>query len=188
MATTTIRELLRDHVSLEVESVDRVYLNGYLPSLQTSGSLVYFLEQHRGNLIASPVLLGAITQAFVSGVEAFAKAQDIPLVPWGAANAKTMWRRATVAGSRRPRASCSSAWRKSSSKRSRRKRNGRATGCAFSSRVESVYVKTYYFYLPETGVWPWLYQGGHLSPYPVKVCLNGHEWAQRRVTSGGNCL
>ncbi|NTU62832.1 MAG: hypothetical protein HGB05_05370, partial [Chloroflexi bacterium] len=75
MATTTIRELLRDHVSLEDESVDRVYLNGYLPSLQTSGSLVYFLEQHRGNLIASPVLLGAITQAFVSGVEAFAKAR-----------------------------------------------------------------------------------------------------------------
>ena len=44
----TIPELLCDHVSLDIECVDRVYLNGYVPTLQTSGALVYFLEQQRG--------------------------------------------------------------------------------------------------------------------------------------------
>lgn len=50
----TIAELLREHVSLDLECVDRVYLNGYVPALQTSGGLVYFLEHQRGQIIASP--------------------------------------------------------------------------------------------------------------------------------------
>ena len=41
----TIPELLRDHVTLDIECVDRVYLNGYVPTMQTSGALVYFLER-----------------------------------------------------------------------------------------------------------------------------------------------
>src|SRR5258708_28400127 len=77
---TTIPELLREHVALEVECVDRVYLNGYVPKLQTSGALVYFLERHRGELIASPASLGQIGQTFVGAVEAFARAHDVPLV------------------------------------------------------------------------------------------------------------
>jgi hypothetical protein len=76
----TIPELLRDHVSLDLECVDRVYLNGWMPHLQTSGALVYFLEHHRRNVMASPVLLGQITQTFVAGVEAYAKTHAIPLV------------------------------------------------------------------------------------------------------------
>ena len=65
----TIPELLRDHVSLDIECVDRVYLNGYLPMMQTSGALVYFLERHRGAMIASPALLGEISRGFVADVE-----------------------------------------------------------------------------------------------------------------------
>ena len=76
----TISELLRDHVSLEVECVDRAYLNGYVPTLQTSGSLVYFLERHRGELIASPALLGKIGDNLDAAVKTFAQAHHIPVV------------------------------------------------------------------------------------------------------------
>jgi hypothetical protein len=76
----TVTEILRDHVSLDIECVDRVYLNGYVPTLQTSGALVYFLEQQRGAMIASPALLGESSHRFVADVEAFAQAQHIPLV------------------------------------------------------------------------------------------------------------
>ena len=58
----TIPELLREHVSLDLECVDRVYMNGYIPVMQSSGGLVYFLEHQRGQPIASPALLGEITQ------------------------------------------------------------------------------------------------------------------------------
>ena len=76
----TIPELLREHVSLDLECVDRVYMNGYIPVLQSSGGLVYFLEQQRGQLIASPVMLGEITQSFAAQVEAYAKQENIPIV------------------------------------------------------------------------------------------------------------
>ncbi len=31
----SIPELLEEHVSLTIESIDRVYLNGYIPTMQT---------------------------------------------------------------------------------------------------------------------------------------------------------
>ena len=62
-----INELLEGHVTLEVEGIDRLYLNGYLPSLATGGGLIRFLTEHLGKPIPSPVLLGQITQSWVEG-------------------------------------------------------------------------------------------------------------------------
>src|SRR6516165_8649827 len=62
-----INELLEGHVTLEVECLDRLYLNGYLPSLATGGGLIRFLTEHWGKPIPSPARLGQITP---SGVEA----------------------------------------------------------------------------------------------------------------------
>ena len=49
--------ILRDHVTLQLESIDRIYLGGYLPGLQQSMRKLYFLKHHRGNPYASTVLL-----------------------------------------------------------------------------------------------------------------------------------
>src|ERR671932_484272 len=76
----TIDELLREHVTLEVECLDRLYLNGYVPTLQMSGQLVTFLTQHRGHPIPSPALLQQMGEAFVQAVRAFATAQHIPIL------------------------------------------------------------------------------------------------------------
>jgi hypothetical protein len=75
-----VAELIRDHVTLEVECVDRLYLNGYIPTLQNSGQLVYFLTKHRGHPIPSPKLLGDITQGFHEKVKRFARELGVPMV------------------------------------------------------------------------------------------------------------
>jgi len=77
---TNINDLLREHVTLTVECMDRIYLNGYVPTLQTPGQLVNFLIGHQGHKIPSPVLLGRITQAFVRAIKSFAQGNNIPLV------------------------------------------------------------------------------------------------------------
>ena len=74
-----VRDLLEGHIDLELESIDRLYLNGYVPQLQHGAGLVGFLCQQRGQPIASPALLGQITGKFVAEVKAFAKEQAIPL-------------------------------------------------------------------------------------------------------------
>ena len=60
-----INEILRDHVTLEVECMDRIYLNGYVPKLQTGGQLVTFIMERLGKPIPSPALLGELTQDFL---------------------------------------------------------------------------------------------------------------------------
>ena len=75
-----INELLEGHVTLEVECIDRLYLNGYLPSLATGGGLIRFLTEHLGKPIPSPVLLGQITQSWVAAWKRWASQQGIPLI------------------------------------------------------------------------------------------------------------
>ena len=77
--TPNVRDLLEGHIGLELESIDRLYLNGYVAQLQHGAGLVGFLSQQRGHPIASPALLGQITGSFVAEVKAFAKEQGIPL-------------------------------------------------------------------------------------------------------------
>ena len=54
---TNVTEILEKHVTLDIECIDRLYLNGYIPTMQTGGQLVSFLH-HRGIEIPSPVILG----------------------------------------------------------------------------------------------------------------------------------
>ena len=77
-----INELLEGHVTLEVECLDRLYLNGYLPSLATGGGLIRFLTEHLGKPIPSPALLGQITQSWVGTLKRWASQQGIPWIPF----------------------------------------------------------------------------------------------------------
>jgi hypothetical protein len=52
----TVSQVLDGHVSLDLECLDRIYLNGYVPNLQVGGQVVTFLTQHLGNPIPSPAL------------------------------------------------------------------------------------------------------------------------------------
>jgi hypothetical protein len=74
-----INELLEGHVTLEVECTDRLYSNGYVPSL-TTGGLIRFLTDHLGKPISLPVLWGQITQGWVEAVKGLASQQGIPWV------------------------------------------------------------------------------------------------------------
>jgi Bacterial transcriptional activator domain len=64
----TIASLLRERVSLQVNSVDRIFLAGCVPKLQSEGMVVRFLLD-RGFPIPSPAGLGKISQSYVRAIE-----------------------------------------------------------------------------------------------------------------------
>src|ERR1700741_1398985 len=74
-----IPEPLKDHVTLEVECLDRLYLNGYIGPLATSGGLVTFMREQLGKPIPSPVALGQISERFRESVKSLAERQQIPI-------------------------------------------------------------------------------------------------------------
>ncbi len=61
--TPNVAELIRVHVSLSNTCIDRLYINGYVPTLQASGQLCYFLREHLGNPIPSPALFPVCTSS-----------------------------------------------------------------------------------------------------------------------------
>jgi len=181
----TIPELLRDHVTLDMECVDRVYLNGYVPTMQTSGALVYFLERHRGAMIASPALLGEISHRFVTDVEAFAQANHIPIVPF-----QKRQRKDDIAVQYRRKFTASEgvvfvgvAQEQLSGFKARKEVKGKCVRFQFSR--QPVFVKVYYFYVQDAEFGPCFIKVGTYAPYPVKVCLNGHEWAKQQLRRAG---
>jgi hypothetical protein len=66
VTTTNINDILEGHVTLEVECVDRMLLNAYVPNLQVAGQVVNFLCGHRGNPVPSPALFAQIGNRFVA--------------------------------------------------------------------------------------------------------------------------
>jgi hypothetical protein len=75
----TLADIVAGHVSLEIEGFDRIYLNGYVPAMQTSGQVASFLHS-RGFPIASPAGLGQNAQAFRAAVHRYAQDNGIPWV------------------------------------------------------------------------------------------------------------
>src|SRR5689334_14994793 len=75
----SIPELLDGHVTLEVECLDRLYLNGYIGPLATSGGLVAFMREQLGKPIPSPAVLGQVSEKFREAVRAMTQREGIPL-------------------------------------------------------------------------------------------------------------
>ena len=56
----SVSEVLAGHVSLEVEGIDRMYLNVYVPQLQRDTGVVGFFRFHQGYQFVSSALMDPI--------------------------------------------------------------------------------------------------------------------------------
>ena len=76
----SVADVLRDHVVLELEAIDRMYLNVYVPHLQTARAVVGYLHVHRGQRFASTTAVVPMSEAFVRNIEQFVADEGIDLV------------------------------------------------------------------------------------------------------------
>jgi hypothetical protein len=183
----TITSLLRDHVTLRVRSVDRLFLQGYVPRLMCEGQVVRFLLD-RGYPIPSPALLGKIGRGYVQEVERFAEDNEIPLLRFqkGASKedlARPYFERAeregrfgvVMIGVAQEKTSAWRGWR-----------DGGPDGHPhFAFGRQTVFVNHYYFYLRDRDWGPAFIKTVAYAPFAVWVCLNGHEWAKRQAQKAG---
>jgi hypothetical protein len=182
--TPNIADIIRHHVSLEIRCLDRLYLHAYLPTLQTSGGLCYFLHDHLGYPYPSPALFKPIHDRFVTAVDRFAAAHQVPVVPF-----RSGQRKDDIVAEYRTRFTAHEgvvvlgvAQEKMAAFRGQ-KRPGPAVSFSFSRH--SVAVNHYYFYVQDRDWGPAFLKIGTYVPYPVKICLNGHEWAKQQLRRAG---
>jgi hypothetical protein len=76
----SVADVLRDHVMLELESIDRMYLNVYVPHLQTVGAVVGYVHAHKGQRFASTATVAPMTDAFVRNIEQFVEREGVDMV------------------------------------------------------------------------------------------------------------
>jgi hypothetical protein len=72
--------LLREQVTLKCRSIDRIFLQAYVPKLQSVGQVCTFLRWRRKYKIPSSAAFGKIGDEFVRAVHEFAKRHEIPVV------------------------------------------------------------------------------------------------------------
>jgi hypothetical protein len=87
MIAQSVADILRHHVKLTVEGIDRMYLNVFVPRLQHETGIVGFFREHRGQPLPSAALMQPMSRAFVAKLENFCRAarDTAGAVPQGAA-------------------------------------------------------------------------------------------------------
>src|SRR5947199_2543054 len=76
----SVADVLADHVVFEVECIDRMYLNVYVPGLQYAAGLVAYVHRQLDLPIASTAPLGKISDGFSTAMRRFARDQRVPWV------------------------------------------------------------------------------------------------------------
>jgi hypothetical protein len=174
----SIPELLKDHVTLEVECLDRLYLNGYIGPLATSGGLVNFMREQLGKPIPSPVVLGQVTEKFRDAVKAMAEREQIPIYQF---NHKE--RKDDVANKLRQQRGIRDGvvFIGVAQEKAQAFQGKKVDGWFQFRRDKTVYVNHYYFYIDDADFGPVFIKVCSYAPWGTKLCLNGHEWAKRQL-------
>ncbi len=180
-------EVLKDHVVLEIEGIDRMYLNVYVPDLQRDLGVVGFFRANRGYPITSGALMSPMTQGFVRRIESFAEARDLPIVMFekGQRKEDIARERREAVGSEEGVYLVGKAQEKTHVWRTETRRNPQ-TGARYPWIVWSTaMVNHYYFYGVDTDFGPFFLKFCSYFPYTAKLCINGHEYLKRQLDKRG---
>jgi hypothetical protein len=183
----SVTDVLRDHVVLELEAIDRMYLNVYVPHLQTVGAVVGYLRVHQGQRFASTTAVMPMTEAFVRNIEEFVNAEGVDLVTFEKGQRKddVTQKYLQSFGKSEGVVYVGKAQEKARVMRTERRRS-RRTGGTYPWIVESTaMVNHYYFYCVDEDFGPFFLKFCSYFPYNAKLCINGHDYLKRQLAKRG---
>lgn len=179
--------IIQNHINLELESIDRMYLNVYQPMLQTGGGIAYFFKTARDCPIASSALMSQMTQAFKKSIEQFVEENNIEVVRFKKGMRKddiTQEKLATHDGTEGI-LYMGIAQEKTSVHRtvlSPHPETGKSM--PWLNRT-TVMCNQHYFYIFDDDFGPLFFKVSSYFPYTIRVCLNGHEYLKRQLEKAG---
>jgi hypothetical protein len=183
----SVGDVLADHVTLEVECIDRMYLNLYVPQLQYDLGVVGFFKGHRGASFASSALMDPMTRGFVADIEHFVDEHGVDLVTFEKGQRKDDVALAYLADFDHDEGVLfvGKAQEKTTAYRTEKRRNPE-TGKPYPWIVRAtIFVNHYYFYCVDRDFGPFFIKFCSYFPYNAKLCCNGNEWAKRQAAAAG---
>jgi hypothetical protein len=178
--------LLRDHVTLTCRSVDRIFLQAYVPKPQCVGGVCQFLYWQKGFSIPSSAAFGKIGDAYVAEVYRWAKAHGVPVRRFAKGENKEEIARPLIEAAEREGGDGKVVLIGIAQEKTPLWRSWKAKGQEHAAHPhmewgrQMGFVNHFYFYLwdPEWGGAFW--KTNAYAPWPVWIWLNGHTWAQRQ--------
>ncbi len=182
-------DVLAKHVVFELECIDRMYCNLYVPKLQRELGVVGFIREHLGTPVASTAVLADRTQAFYEEIRAFAARRGIEIVEFTAGQRKDDVMREKLAaflaaGNTDGVVFIGKAQEKVSVFATTRRRDAEGKSYPWISRASRV-VNQWYFYCHDRHAGPFFLKYCGYFPCNAKLCLNGNEYAKVMAARAG---
>jgi len=183
----SVADVLRNHVTLEVEGIDRMYLNVYQPKLQTEKQAACFFRYHRGQPVASSALMGVMTKEFLQRVDEYVERQGIPVVKFRKGERKDDVAALMLGRFRK----CEGVVFLGKAQEKVRvfrteTRTNTVTGQKYPWIVKSATpVNQLYFYCWDADFGPFFIKFSSYFPYTAKLCINGHEYVKQQLANEG---
>jgi hypothetical protein len=175
-------DVLSGHVAFEVECIDRMYLNVYVPQLQYATGLVSYIHRQLGMPVASTAALAPVSAAFTNAIRAFAADRQIPWVDFARGQRKDDVAHDYLAGFTGTEGVLfiGRAQEKVPLFRTRKRR--RADGSSYPwIAAETGVVNQFYCYCVDEDFGPFFLKFCSYFPFNAKLCINGNEWAKRQA-------
>ena len=186
-----INDVLEGHVVLDLECFDRVYLNGYVPKLQVGGQVVTFLTEHLGNPIPSPALFKRIGDGFREAVRTYAETNRIPVLHLNTPD-RSRWDdrkvdhvRDYIDHATQPGVVAIVVAQEVQKVFMGYTRKSRTDSPQFGFDKADRRVTVFYFYILDPAFGLGFIKICSYFPYPLKIWVNGHEWAKRQAAADG---
>jgi hypothetical protein len=181
-----LAELQEKHVALELECIDRMYLNAYVPQLTTEGGIASFFRGYLGRRFASTKDAVAMTEAFVKSIKTFIEREDLELVRFEKGQRKDDVLKEHLQRFKKDEGVIfvGVAQEKCRVPRTERKKlpsGGTIPWICYSTAM----VNVYYFYCRDKDFGPFFIKFCSYFPYSAKVCLNGHEYLKCQLAQRG---
>jgi hypothetical protein len=182
----TVADVLSDHVVFEVECIDRMYLNVYVPTLQTELALVSYLRGQLGCQVTSTAPLAAVSDAFAAAIRRFARDHQVPVVDFARGQRKddVMQERLGAFTAGEGVVFIGRAQEKNKVFRTERRRDREGKSYPWITRSTGV-INQWYFYCVDADFGPFFLKFSSYFPYNAKLCINGNHWAQRQAARAG---
>ncbi len=184
-AVVNVNDLLDDHVSLDLECLDRIYLNAYVPNLQVAGQVVAFMRDHLKKPIPSPSVMEKMGNRFREAVTTFADVHDIPVIRFKKGDRHIDLMRPYLEAATAPAVVAIGVAQEFQSVFAASRRDTPTGAPFFSFYKADRRVTAYYFYVNDADFGHGFIKICAYFPYPAKVWVNGHEWAKRQAQQRG---
>ena len=182
----TVADVLTDHVTFEVECIDRMYLNVWQPRLAYGGGVAGFFTGHRGNVYASTALMDPMSKAFVADIHHFIAARGLELVHFAKGQRKDDVTARMLAAFTGPEGVLYAGRAQEKSNVWRTQRRHHADGSSYAWLVRaSAFINFFYFYCVDADFGPFFIKFSTYFPFTAKLCINGNEQAKRQAAKAG---